>query len=223
MSIFLECFGSSSSTQVSDYVEGSSSELKSPSSEKPKRTPKSKGAPLVGVVGYQAHTVRDIVPWRADTINDIKRRVNGFNEQILNKAYEVFISIHDHTSSYAKDDFDFRINITVENGLRLANVSLDEPKQLLERKVPIAQGGVLKSSFFLYGGDTDRKGLVIILREKRCDEDEELPYMITVKHSFMASCNSHDVSVVAKIHSNGGDGDLNVEIEKPRKHPKGSC
>ncbi|BAT93030.1 hypothetical protein VIGAN_07191500 [Vigna angularis var. angularis] len=56
MSILFECFGFSSSTQVSDYVERSSSELKkspssekpkSPSSEKPKRTPKSKGAPLV--------------------------------------------------------------------------------------------------------------------------------------------------------------------------------
>ncbi|WVZ19848.1 hypothetical protein V8G54_007170 [Vigna mungo] len=141
-----------------------------------------------------------------------------------NHEEEVFISIHDHTSSYAKDDFDFRINITVENGLLLANVSLDGPRstqQLPERKVPMEQGGVLKSSFFLYGGDADRKGLVIILREKRCDDDEELPYMITVKHCFVASCSSHDVSVVAKIRSNGGDGGLSVEIEKPRKHPKG--
>ncbi|QCD95877.1 hypothetical protein DEO72_LG6g574 [Vigna unguiculata] len=47
MSIFFECFGFSSPSQVSDYVERSSSELKSPSSEKPKRTPKSKGAPIV--------------------------------------------------------------------------------------------------------------------------------------------------------------------------------
>lgn len=47
MSTFFSCFGFSSSTQVSDYAEGSSPETKSPSSEKPKRTPKSKGAPIV--------------------------------------------------------------------------------------------------------------------------------------------------------------------------------
>jgi len=141
-----------------------------------------------------------------------------------NHEEEVFISIHDHTSSHAKDDFDFRVNMKVEESLLVANVSVDGPRstqQLPERKIAMAQGGVLKSSFFLYdGGDTDRKGLVIILREKRCDDDEVLPYMITVKHYFVAACSSQGVSVVAKIGSNS-DGGLNVEIENPRKHPKG--
>nr|KYP31580.1 hypothetical protein KK1_048017 [Cajanus cajan] len=41
MSVFFNCFTASSSSQVSDYSEGS--KPKSPSSEKPK----SKGAPLV--------------------------------------------------------------------------------------------------------------------------------------------------------------------------------
>jgi len=47
MSMFFNCFGFSSSTQVSDYTKGSSSELKSPSLQKPKTTSKSQGAPLV--------------------------------------------------------------------------------------------------------------------------------------------------------------------------------
>nr|KYP33610.1 hypothetical protein KK1_045527 [Cajanus cajan] len=47
MSVFLNCFTSSTSVQVSDYAEGSSSQLKFPSSEKPKNKLKSKEAPLV--------------------------------------------------------------------------------------------------------------------------------------------------------------------------------
>nr|KYP31579.1 hypothetical protein KK1_048016 [Cajanus cajan]KYP31761.1 hypothetical protein KK1_047755 [Cajanus cajan]KYP31766.1 hypothetical protein KK1_047760 [Cajanus cajan]KYP35568.1 hypothetical protein KK1_043391 [Cajanus cajan] len=46
ISIFLNCFTPSTSGQVSDHAEGSS-QLKSPSSEKPKNKPKSKEAPLV--------------------------------------------------------------------------------------------------------------------------------------------------------------------------------
>ncbi|CAJ1958393.1 unnamed protein product [Sphenostylis stenocarpa] len=46
MSSFFSCFTSSSSGQVCDYAQGSS-QLKSPSSEKPKTKPKSKEAPLV--------------------------------------------------------------------------------------------------------------------------------------------------------------------------------
>ncbi|KAG5000277.1 hypothetical protein AAZX31_08G150500 [Glycine max] len=46
MSSIFNCFVPSSSSQVSDYAKGSS-QLKSPSSEKPKSKPKSKGAPIV--------------------------------------------------------------------------------------------------------------------------------------------------------------------------------
>ncbi|ESW10988.1 hypothetical protein PHAVU_009G255800 [Phaseolus vulgaris] len=139
-----------------------------------------------------------------------------------NHEEELRISVHDHAASHANDDFDFQMNMSVEDGLLLANVSLHGPRcmqQLPERKIPVAQGGVLKSSSFLYGRDTDRKGLVIILREKRCDDDEELPHMITVKHWFVAARCSQGVSVVAKVRSN--DGGLSVEIEKPSKHSKG--
>ncbi|CAJ1963250.1 unnamed protein product [Sphenostylis stenocarpa] len=144
-------------------------------------------------------------------------KTNSNNQEVL------CISIHDHGSGHASDEVDFQINMRVEEGLLVANVTLNGPRcmqQLPERKIPTAQGGVLKSSSFLYGRDTDRKGFIVILREKGCDDDEELPYMITVKHYFVAACSSHGVSVVAKIRSSG-DGGLSVEIEKASKHPKG--
>ncbi|CAJ1963252.1 unnamed protein product [Sphenostylis stenocarpa] len=136
---------------------------------------------------------------------------------------ELSISIRDHVSNNANDDVDFQMNMRVEEGLLSANVTLNGPRclqQLPERKIPIAQGGVLKSSSFLYGRDNDRKGLIVLLRAKRRDNDEELPYMITVKHYFVSACCSHGVSLVAKIRSDKGDGGLSVEIEKPSMQPK---
>ncbi|XP_020205943.1 uncharacterized protein LOC109791099 [Cajanus cajan] len=134
---------------------------------------------------------------------------------------ELFISLLDHAPSHANDHVDFRINMSVEEGLLLANVTLNGPRtcmhQLPERKTPIAQGGVLKSSSILYGRDSDRKGLIVILRAKRNDDDKERPYMITLKHYFVAASSSHGVCVVAKIRSDGG---LSVEIEKPSTQPK---
>jgi len=141
-----------------------------------------------------------------------------------NHEEELCISIHDHASGHANEDFNFRMSMRVEDGVLVANVTLDGPRsmqQLPERKIPMAQGGVLKSSSFLYGRDNDRKGLVIILREKRCDDDEVLPYMISVKHCFVAARCSQGVSFVAKIRINSGDGGLSVEVEKPSKHHKG--
>ncbi|KHN14667.1 hypothetical protein glysoja_024762 [Glycine soja] len=141
-----------------------------------------------------------------------------------NHREELSISIHDHASNHTNDNVYFQVKMSVEEGLLLASSTLNGPRsmqRLPERKNPISQGGgVLKSSSFLYGRDTDRKCLIVILREKRSDDDEELPYMITVKHYFVAACCSHGVSFVAKIRSS--DGGLSVELGKPSIRPKGS-
>ncbi|KAG4990430.1 hypothetical protein JHK87_023887 [Glycine soja] len=48
-----------------------------------------------------------------------------------------------------------------------------------------ARWWVGKSSSFLYETrDNDRKGLIIILREKITNDNEELPYMMTVKSTL---------------------------------------
>lgn len=87
-------------------------------------------------------------------------------------------------------------------------------QQLPEKRSPIEQGGVLKSYSFFYGRDSGRKNLIVTLRTKRSDDDEMLPYMITVKHYFVPASCSHGVSLVAKIRSDSGDGGLNVQLEK---------
>ncbi|RDX90925.1 hypothetical protein CR513_27165, partial [Mucuna pruriens] len=136
---------------------------------------------------------------------------------------ELTISICDHATGHANNIVDFQMNMRVQEGLLLANLTLNGPKciqQLPEKKTPIPQGGVLKSSSFLYGRDTDRKGLIVILRAKTWDDDEVLPYMITVKHYFVAASCSHGVSVMAKIRSNSGDGGLSVQLEKPSTQSK---
>jgi len=163
--------------------------------------------------------------WRADYYSCGRRSCElDLTKTNRNKREEeLSISIHDHVSNNAGDDVDFQMKMTLEEGLLLANVSLNGPRclqQLPERKTPIPQGGVLKSSSFLYGRDNDRKGLIVVLRAKRRDTEEELPYMITVKHYFVSAWCSHGVSVVAKIRSDRGDGGLNVEIEKPCMQPK---
>lgn len=134
-----------------------------------------------------------------------------------NHEQELSISIHDHSPNHdVNDDVDFQMDATVKEELVSANFSLNGQRymqQLPERKTAMEQGGVLKSSSFLYGRDTDQKGLIVISRAKKSDEDEELPYMITVKHYFVASSCSHGVSAAAKIRS--GVGGLSFEIEKP--------
>lgn len=146
---------------------------------------------------------------------DLTKTISKHEEQIS-------ISIHDHPTDHAKDNFDFQMSIRVKEDLLLNNFNLNGPRstqQLPERKTPIAHGGVLMSSSFLYGSDTDRKGLIVFLRAKRNDESGLLPYVIAVKHYFVAACCSHGVSVVAKIRR-GGHGGLSVELEKPSKEHK---
>ncbi|CAJ1963258.1 unnamed protein product [Sphenostylis stenocarpa] len=136
---------------------------------------------------------------------------------------DLTISIHDHASDHAKDYTDFQMKVSVKNDLLLGDISVDGPASMLrlpQCKIPNAQGGVLKSSSFLYGSDTDRKGLLVMSRARTHDDDKELPYMITVKHYFLDVCCSHGASLEAKVRSNSGDGGLSVEIEKPSKHPK---
>ncbi|KAL9315313.1 hypothetical protein ACSQ67_016314 [Phaseolus vulgaris] len=62
-------------------------------------------------------------------------------------------------------------------------------------KTPMAQGGVLKASSYLYGTHTDRKGLVVLSKARTHDDDK--------------MCGTSD------------DGGFSVEIEKPSKHSKG--
>jgi len=113
------------------------------------------------------------------------------------------------------------MNMRVEDqGLLLANISLDGPKwmqQLPEKRSPIEQGGVLKSYSFFYGRDSGRKNLIVTLRTKRSDDDEMLPYMITVKHYFVPASCSHGVfSLVTKIRSDSGDkGDGGAQTFHP--------
>lgn len=59
-----------------------------------------------------------------------------------------------------------------------------------------------------------KKGLIVLLRAKRSDDDELLLDTITVKHYFVPASCSHGVSLVAKIRSDSGDGGLNVQLEK---------
>lgn len=90
-------------------------------------------------------------------------------------------------------------------------------QQLPEKRSPIEQGGVLKSSSFFYGRDSGRKNLIVTLRTKRSDDDEMLPYMITVKHYFVPASCSHGVfSLVTKIRSDSGDkGDGGAQTFHP--------
>lgn len=150
-------------------------------------------------------------------LNMTKTNRNNYDEQ------ELSISIHDHASTHANDYVDFQMNMRVEERLLNANLRINGPRcmqQPPERKTHMGQGGVFKSSSFLYGRDNDRRGLIVVLRAKNIDDDGTLPYMITVKHYFVAECCSHGVSVVAKIRS--GEGGLSVEIEKPSIESKRS-
>ncbi|ESW10986.1 hypothetical protein PHAVU_009G255600 [Phaseolus vulgaris] len=163
--------------------------------------------------------------WRADYYSHGRRscELDLTKTKRDKREEELTISICDHVSNNANDDVDFQMKMRVEDDLLLANVTLNGPRslqQLPERKAPIPQGGVLKSSSFLYGRDNDRKGLIVVLRAKRRDNDEDLPYMITVKHYFVSAWCSHGVSLLAKIRSDRSDGGLSVETEKPCMQPK---
>ncbi|QCE13342.1 hypothetical protein DEO72_LG11g335 [Vigna unguiculata] len=172
----------------------------------------------------KGHQVEDT--WKADYYSCGKRSCEYElikTNRNKREEEELSISIRDHVSNNANDDVDFHMDMRVEEGLVLANLTLNGHRylqQLPERKTPFAQGGVFKSSSFLYGRDTDRKGLIVVLRAKRRDNDEELPYMITVKHYFASAWCSHGVSLQAKIRSDRSDGGLSFEIEKPNLQNK---
>ncbi|BAT80338.1 hypothetical protein LR48_Vigan635s008000 [Vigna angularis] len=171
----------------------------------------------------KGHEVEDT--WKADYYSFGKRSCE-YELTKTNRSKreeEISIDICDHVSNNGKDDVDFHMDMRVEEGLVLANLTLNGPRylqQLPERKTPMAQGGVFKSSSFLYGRDNDRKGLIVVLRAKRRDNDKELPYMMTVKHYFVSAWCSHGVSLQAKIRSDRSDGGLSFEIEKPYMQSK---
>jgi len=135
------------------------------------------------------------------------------------KDQQLTISIHDHASN---DYVKFKFDVSLKEGLLLgdADITGTTVLRLPMCKIPIAQGGILKATSYLYGTHTDRKGLVVFSRARTHDDDELLPYMITVKHYFFSACYSHGVSLVARICSTSHDGGLKVEIEKPSEHPK---
>ncbi|KAL9314909.1 hypothetical protein ACSQ67_020361 [Phaseolus vulgaris] len=141
-----------------------------------------------------------------------------------NQDQELTISIHDHASTHPNDYFKFTLDVTVKQGLLLGDAQVTGTASVLRLpvcKTPMAQGGVLKASSYLYGTHTDRKGLVVLSRARTHDDDKVLPYMITVKHYFFSADYSHGVSLAAKICSTSDDGGFSVEIEKPSKHSKG--
>ncbi|KAK7354848.1 hypothetical protein VNO80_20388 [Phaseolus coccineus] len=146
-------------------------------------------------------------------------KTNGDN----NQDQELTISIHDHASNQPNDYVKFKLDVSVKESLLLGDANVTGTASVLRLpmcKIPMAQGGVLKASSYLYGTDADRKGLVVLSRARTHDDDKVLPYMITVTHYFFSAYYSHGVSLVAKICSISDDGGLSVEIEKPSKHPK---
>lgn len=62
-----------------------------------------------------------------------------------------------------------------------------------------------------------KKGLIVLLRAKRSDDDELLLDTITVKHYFVPASCSHGVfSLVTKIRSDSGDkGDGGAQTFHP--------
>jgi len=136
---------------------------------------------------------------------------------------DLTISIRDHASNHTSDYVTYKMEVSLKMGLLSGDVTVNGPSTMLrppQCKLPTAQGGVLKSSAFFYGTDAERMGLVVMLRARTHDDDDELPYMITVKHYFFSAYYSHGVSLVAKMCSNG-EKLLKIEIEKPSKHSKG--
>ncbi|MDV3201164.1 MAG: hypothetical protein Q8877_03135 [Sweet potato little leaf phytoplasma] len=100
---------------------------------------------------------------------------------------ELSISLHDHEPAPSNEDVDFHMGVKVEQDCLVSKLTINGPSSLLKlpnckENNPEAQGGVIKSSSFLYGRDTDeRKGLIVILRAKRSDDDGDWPYMIIDK------------------------------------------
>jgi len=141
-----------------------------------------------------------------------------------NQNQELTISIHDHALTYPNDYFKFKLDVSVKEGLLLGDAHVTGSASMLRLpvcKTPMAQGGVLKASSYLYGTHTDRKGLVVLSRARTHDDDKVLPYMTTVKHYVFSTDYSHGVSLMAKMCSTSDDGGFSVEIEKPSKHSKG--